>query len=252
MEVVKKTNEELLAPFKDIHLWNFIAKLHNNENFTIIKYGDFLEMMYIDDENRGNCDGSHYDKILKSKLMDAYTYFLLKKDAYICKWDTELYVDLTYDIQFAKYYNFLDKFLYFNIIIHKLDDKNNFDEKMISFYKTIINSKRDKIYICNEGLAPYVQQIFDCRIIVVPAKDAHNHHLRVLTEILNIITPNTIVMTSCGFYAPYLVKELTSIKNDITCIDIGSSFDGLYRPSRNFNWMPEYKQRMSMVYLDNY
>lgn len=246
-----KKNDELLFPFKDQRLWELCGKIEQNDNFTIIKYGDFLEMMYTDNEMRHNCDGSHYFLDLKQKIREAYIFYLLNDKSYICKWEEPMYVEETYDLEYSNYYDFYKKFLYFNIIIHKLNNEGEFDNKIITFYKTIKNSKRTKIYICNENLAPLVTKALNIdHFIIVPKVDAYLNHKMIFDQILKVLTKDCIVLTSCGFYAPYLVKELMSIKPDNTFIDVGSSFDGLFAGSRNFNWDPEYKKKLSEIYIE--
>ena len=252
------TNEELLEPFKDTKLWEFISNIINNKNFTIIKYGDFLEMMYTDNENRHNCDGSHYFIELKKKLIECYKFFLLNKNSYICKWDTELYVDKNVDPLYKDYYDFFNKFLYFNIIIHKLKKTESngrslidFDNKIVTFYKTIKNSSRKKIYITNAMLAPHVKEALNVdSVVLVPFVDAWLKHEEIFMNVLKELDKDDcIVLTSCGFYAPVLVKELMGVRPNNTYIDVGSSFDGFVRGSRNFNWMPEYRELLSEYYL---
>lgn len=246
-----KKNDDLLSPFKDQKLWNFCCDLEQNKNFTIIKYGDFLEMMYTNNEMRHNCDGSHYFNDLKQKIKEAYVFYLLNENSYICKWEEPMYVEDTYDLEYSNYYKFYDKFLYFNIIIHKLNNEGQFDNKMVTFYKIIKNSKRTKIYICNQDLAPHVKKALNIdHIIIVPKIDAYVNHKIIFDEIIKVLTKNCIVLTSCGFYAPYLVKELMGIRPNNTYIDVGSSFDGLYTGSRNFNWTPEYKQKLTEIYIE--
>lgn len=246
-----KKNDELLAPFKDVRLWQFIGNIHNNENFTIIKYGDFLEMMFTNNEQHHNCDGSHYFNDLKIKIREAYVFYLLNEKSYICKWEVPMYVEDTYDLEYSDYYDFFDKFLYFNIIIHKLDSNGEFDNKQLMFYKTIKESKRNKIYICNEDQAPLMVKAFDTDfVVIVPKVDAYLNHKQIFDETIKYLNAkNSIVMTSCGFYAPYLIKELMSVRPDNTYIDVGSCFDGLYKTSRNFNWSTEYKEKLRNIYL---
>lgn len=245
-----KKNDELLAPFKDIRLWELTGKIVQNDNFTIIKYGDFLEMMYTNNEFKHNCDGSHYFNDLKQKIREAYVFYLLNEKSYICKWEEPMYVEETYDLEYSNYYDFYNKFLYFNIIIHKLDSNGEFDNKQILFYKTIKESKRTKIYICNEDLAPHVQKALNIdHVIFVPKIDAYLNHKQIFDSIIKILTKDCIVLTSCGFYAPYLIKELMGVRPNNTYIDVGSSFDGLYTGSRNFNWSPLYKEKMKRIYF---
>lgn len=249
---MSKKNDQLLEPFKDTRLWEFCGKITQNENFTIIKYGDFLEMMFTENEFRHNCDGSHYFNDLKQKIKESYIFFLLNKNSYICKWEEPMYVEDTLDLEYSNYYKFYQKFLYFNIIIHKLDSNGEFDNKMVMFYKTIKNSPRKKIYVCNEDLAPNVKKALNIdNIIIVPKVDAYLNHKHIFDSIVKEMNDNdnNIILTSCGFYAPYLVSTLMGIYPNNTYIDVGSSFDGLYIGSRNFNWSPYYKEKLIETYL---
>lgn len=224
-------------------------------NFTIVKYGDgpILNMMSENDQEV-NCDGVRYTEFLKYNLQSAYIYFLINRRTYICKWEVPIGIEMYFDHYFANYYD-QHKFLEYNILIHKLP----FKQEMIDFYKAIKNSTRRKIYITNDKLAPIVKQIFSsnesspCETFIVEEKDCADFHLSYLSKLLKIIhndcSDDNIIMTSCGTYAAVLIHALMQHRPDNTYIDIGSSFDGLYRHSRDFNGSEEYKQKMSEIYL---
>lgn len=240
-----------------LNITHFSDKLMRNEYFTIVKFGDG-EILNMNSENEQevNCDNTRYTKFLKYGLILAYPFYLMNPRTYICKWEEEMgeagiinLYDLVLDSK--NMIQPLNKFVEYNIMIHKLPFKN----EMIRFFKIISLTQCNKLYICNKYLAKYIKEIFPSKngyttkVLVIPETDCGDYHTNIFLEAIQIIKKDFIVMTSCGVYSKVLIKSLMEVRPDNWYIDVGSSFDGLYTHSRNFNGSHEYKYKLSELYL---
>lgn len=241
-------------------LLDFIDLLESNVNFIIVKYGDGEWLSVNSEEYETNCDGCHYFKELGYDILRSYIYFLKNNNAYICKWPfVEYYVQVAIDKDYSDYYNPEFKFLDYDLLIHKLNTDKYFSDNLISFYKTIKNSTRKKVYVSNPRMISVMKNILNFDTAVpVPEVDSYLQKKCILEELKKCITDvikdssNIIFLFSAGFCSKVLIYELSSEYPNNTYIDIGSSFDALIKASRDFNKDPYYKELMTNVYLEKF
>jgi hypothetical protein len=232
----------------------FANKIKNNEPFIIVKYGDgeWLSMI-SNDESEYNCDSCHYFKELGYNLIRSYIYFLKNDNVFICRWPFT-----TYDMQTQIENDFKDnfnesKFLYYDTLIHKLDKTNSFDNELVDFFKIIKNSSLKKIYISNSKMASAVKDILNIVVnINVPEIDSYLQKDSIYKQLYNELYKTKepcILLFSAGFLSKILIAWLSHEWPNNIFLDIGSTFDGLIKASRDFNKDPEYKSIMTATYM---
>lgn len=223
----------------------FIEMLKNNKNFTIAKFGDgeMLNMIATYEGER-NCDGNNYFRGLGDELIRSYIYFLCNPNAYICKWHSQIYnIQKEMDNDF-KYDS--AKFIYYDILTHKIP----FRQEQVNFFKTIQKSSRKKIYISHSGMTQALQPILNIDICInIPSVNCYLHINEILKTIRSFIDTNMIIMLSAGMCSKVIIAHLLSSHPENTFLDIGSTFDGLIRGSRDYNSISGYKEILLTTYL---
>ena len=241
-----------------------IDKLKNNKHFYHIRQGDGeTRNMIANDEKQHNCDGCFYYKDMGLDLIKAYIYSLKNENAYIHKWHSHTYniIDrIDNDYRFC--YDPEKKFLFFDLLVHKLVpatpatekyaiDGVSFKEEQIRFFRTIKESKRTKIYISHEAMIKAVGPLLNLNIgITIPATNCYLQKKEILNSIRTQLNDkqDCIVLFSCGMASKVFMTELFKERPNHTYIDIGSSFDGLIRHSRDFNGSKLYKDVLIKCY----
>lgn len=249
-------NDKKLRPFSIKRLENFIEKLNSSDNFTIVKYGDGeMTNMISNNEMDHNCDGNNYFNSLGIELIHSYIYFLRDPSTYICRWDHVYDVQEIIDKDYKCFFNDSlseGKFLEYNILIHKLES-NSFRQEQINFFKTIQNSKRKKYYISNKEMVNCLCPLLNIDIgIIIPDRNSYLHSENIYNTIFKEISEeNSIILVSAGMFSKVLISKLSQQRPNNTYIDIGSTFDGLIKGSRDFNCHENYKKELLKVYSKN-
>jgi GR25 family glycosyltransferase involved in LPS biosynthesis len=245
-----------LKQYDDEHLESFMNKLQNNENFTIVRYndGEYFNMM-SSYNGRKTCDNCIYFKDQGLELIEAYVYFLGQKDTFITKWHTQVYnMELQLDEDYKELYKdqlFEQKFLSNGILTHKLP----FNKKLIEFFKTIKNSTRPKMYMTNKLMLNTVKPILGIHHSVeLPDKDSYliKDHLLNNENVNNILSTNSnmIILFSAGMFSKIAIRNLHEKYPNHTYIDIGSTFDGLVKVTRDFNYEQSYIMELHCAYME--
>ena len=226
-------------------LEKFINMLNNNENFLIVKYGDgeCLNMISVN-ENERNCDGNNYFRPLGDDLIHSYIHFLQSKKSYICKWHCQIYdIQTALDADFGG--NLENKFIFYDILVHKLPFSNN----LVKFFKTIQSSNRKKIYVSNAHMINTVCPILNIKVgICIPYINCYQQKEIILNNLKQHIAENCIILFSAGMASKVLICEIDKMCPNNTYIDIGSTFDGLIRESRDYNCGQEYRNILYSTY----
>ncbi len=150
---------------------------------------------------------------------------------------------------------------------HKLEHKlehNGFKPEQVTFFKTIKESKRTKIYISNQAMIDAVFDVLNLSYgIPIPEVNSYLHKDTIMKNVGDIMcdketknfkicdfvdSKNLIFLFSGGMFAKVLIAELSKIYPNNTYIDIGSTFDGLIKGSRIFNNSKEYRDEMMKIY----
>ncbi len=233
----------------------FINRIKNNHNFNLVKFGDGeFRNMISKNENEHNCDNCNYFEGLGIDLIKSYVYFLQDTNSFINRWCSHTYdiqrsMDNTYNIsnQTDKITYTTGKFVFYDLLVHKIP----FNKNIISFFKEIKNSNRYKIYVSNSQNIISVSNILALdEGFVIPEVNSYldkNEIIRLLKKVISV-QKDAIIMFSGGMFAKVLIKECHEICPYNTYIDIGSTFDGLHKYSRDFNSNSMYRQLLINSY----
>jgi len=181
--------------------------LEENKNFSFIKRGDG-EDACMNDEKGANCDGDEYTPELANALRDAYDFLWGRADCYVPKFHNQDF---------------------YNSLLHREDSDL---AKVSKFYQDIASSNRKKIYVGPEKLK-IVKEILNADIhITVPEKNTFRYFDNLVLDLKLAIEDNCIILFSCGLTAKPLIAECLKHNSNITCLDIGSSFDPIIKNTR--------------------
>jgi GR25 family glycosyltransferase involved in LPS biosynthesis len=258
---IKSTEFAKLENESKERLLEFTRRLILGNNFTIVKFGDGeFRNMISDNENEHNCDGCNYFKKLGIELIQAYIFFLKDKNTYINRWHSHVY-----NIQFAMENDNLGefdpkrKFLFYDLLVQKLinntsNSQRTFKEEQITFFRSIKHINRIKVYITNEKMIRALVPILNINYgVAIPEVNSYNNKKQILENIHKLLedlhtNKNIIFLFSCGMFSKVLISILLDKYPDNTYLDIGSTFDGLIKQSRDFNGTVEYQQAIIKAY----
>lgn len=248
----------LLEQNKHNDLLKFCNFINNNINFTIARFhdGEFRNMT-SSNESEHNCDGNFYFKQQGLDLIDAYIYFLKHNYSFLTRWETQIYkCQDELDQDFKSFFNKNNKYIYGNILTHKIITNNNirdFDPNIIHFFNTIKHKNKIKIYISNENMIHALLNLLNISYgFVIPLTNSYLYKNIIIDKLSKLIIDNgsnsIILLFSGGMFSKILIHELSKKFPDNTYIDIGSTFDGLIKYSRDFNGTREYQQLLLKHY----
>jgi glycosyl transferase, family 25 len=239
---------ELESQSKD-RLKQFTSYLKSNKNFILVKEGDgeFFNMA-SQNQNDHNCDGNNYFRSLGDDLIESYIWYLRNKDAYICRWHSHIFnMQNEMDQHNIEHYSPKEKFVYYDLIVHKLP----FKQEQIDFFLEIKRSNRKKFYISNMDMIKAVKNILNINYaLAIPERNSHLIKKDIIEKALEQLSlcSDMIVMVSGGMFSKVLICELAKARPNNTYIDIGSTFDGLIKRSRDFNGTLEYRNELLKYY----
>jgi len=205
----------------DTSLSDFIKNINQGKNFSFIKRGDG-EMACMQGDVGCNCDGHPYSAELAYDLKRSYEFLE----------DKSIIVD---------FYNQKD----YNVLLHRTDS----DLKEVSnFYKSIINSPRDKYFIGPERLKE-IASILKAKHIIIPLQNAYSHYKEIMLNIPE--TKNAIYLFSAGMSAKVMIADLIKRNTNATYLDCGSAFDPIVGITRTFQISEDVFRNLYKQYKDN-
>jgi hypothetical protein len=233
----------------------FTRKIVAGEPFTIVKFGDgeFICMSGRWGTWTHNSSGDTYNAELGRMQRDAFAFFCENERSYIAELQSPTRGVLTTRAFVAELHAkygrpeerqrsadvhvfYLGNFS-FSAGVKSLENV----ESLRQFYSAVRRSKRRKVFVGAERLAPAAAFLrADERIVVpTPPVSAFSRY-NDLRERLCGLPEGTIVAFSCGLTAKALIRDtMESEKGPVTCLDFGSSFDQLCGVKK---WSPRGKQ----------
>ena len=209
-----------------------------------VKYGDgeYAAMNHY-------CDGTPYSYNLCTKTKSSFEYIIKQKNAMIGAWHNpsiiEHYTRLADSpIQWVDYHTVL------------IDNVHS-DEKML-LLKAIKESCRKKIYIANPLLKKSKLLLnIDTHIEVDYSNWFDTNFDSVFELIKNEITDDskTMILTSAGIGAKYLIAELHKLYPNAIFVDIGSGLDTICTKRDSRGYSPPYDtlcQYLSPILPENW
>ena len=245
------------SKYSEKRLDEFIGRIKSGDNFIIAKYGDGeYTCMISDNENLTNCDSCNYYNDMGNELIQSYIYFLQKDNAYITRWPSNFEIRTIIEKDYSQTFNKERKFIYSEILLHRLYKVNQFYPGTIQFFRAIRSSDRLKIYVSNNAMIKAVAPLLNLNLgFEIPDVNSYQLKNQIINQLTQLISQqktkghsNIIILFSAGMFSEIIMMDLSMKFNDITMIDIGSSFDGLIRPSRYWNSIPGYASFLAEHY----
>jgi len=181
-----------------------------------------------------NSDRDTYTEKLSKGLLNSINYIVNQDNVLIGQY---LNVDKIWEQIVNRKINWCSyEILLFNYL--DIYDNIRFTNK-INIYKSIKNSKMNKIIICNELLIKTEILLDINHIITIPFNSWFDDKFEeILDKVKNLMNNDmNIILTSCGMSAKVLIAELHKINPNNIYLDIGSGLDLVCtkRNTRNFN-----------------
>jgi hypothetical protein len=226
----------------------FANCIKNNIPFFYCKFGDgeYLCMYKYKSNDKSlicNCDSDNYTEYLSLSLCKSLHYIVNNvKNYYIGEWYQEnvkkFFLSIAgKSIKYNSYHSFL---------FDESDLKNNVIRHKLNILKEIKNSKRKKIYICNNLLIKSKILLNIDNFIFVSLNNWFDKDYDIiLGQIKTLLTgenDDSIIMTSCGMGAKVLLSDLYKQYPNCTYIDIGSGLDIICTKRNSRGWGYKYEQ----------
>jgi hypothetical protein len=212
--------------------------LNNNIQCIFAKYGDG-EFNAANYWVGANCDETPYTKNLGDKVRESFVYNSQQSNAMMGAW---------HDTSNKQFWEGLGNsnvtWVNFHTVLIDNNSPANHNNDRLELFKSIKESSRKKIYVANPNMFR-AQIIFsiDTHIKIDPSNWFDTQYESVFSSIKSEIEDdnNTLVLTSAGMGAKYLISELHKLFPKAIYIDVGSGFDKLctgmdtrtYNPSQH-------------------
>ena len=211
-----------------------ISKINNNEQIIFVKYGDGEINCMLGHEGE-NCDGDPYIPELRSGLIQSLEIYCTHQNAYIAKWPFGNSLD--YIIQQLKFPT--PKYTDYHLAMN--DDEFNKDNSMYNLVESIQKIKKKKIIITNE-LNNSMKDLFNADVLIkVPQNNWFKEHPYYFQQVFNELTNDSLLITAAGQGSKVLIATALIYFPNISCIDIGSSFDILCKKKNTRGWKHTYE-----------
>lgn len=211
-----------------------ISKINNNEQIIFVKYGDG-EINCMLGHKGENCDGDPYIPELRYGLIQSLEIYCTQQNAYIAKWPFGNSLD--YIIQHFKFPT--PKYTDYHLAMN--DDEFNKDNSMYNLVESIQKIKKKKIIITNE-LNNSMKDLFNADVLIrVPQNNWFKDHPYYFQQVFNELTNDSLLITAAGQGSKVLIATALIYFPNISCIDIGSSFDILCKKKNTRGWKHTYE-----------
>jgi len=115
---------------------------------------------------------------------------------------------------------------------------------MYKFVEFIVNTKRKKIIVANSQNTKMKDFFRANTYITIPSQSWSYEYDKWLKDVESEIEENAILLISGGLCSKVLIDEITD-RHNITCIDLGSSFDLLARKEKSRPWQHSYEDELN-------
>jgi hypothetical protein len=198
--------------------------IKNNVPCIFAKYGDgeYFAAKY---NIGGNCDNTPYTKNLGDKVRLSFLYNSQQLNSMIGAWHNS-----SHKIFWEGLGNSNVNWVNFHTVLIDNNKPANHNNDRLELFKSIKESTCKKIYVANTNMHK-AKQIFNINshIEIDPSNWFDTEYNSVFNSIKTEITDdkNTLVLTSAGMGAKYLISELHKLYPNALYVDIGSGFDKL-------------------------
>lgn len=222
----------------------FSELIDENVNFTFTKFGDG-EFYCMNFTNGHNCDGDSYTRWLGEELINSFKHLTYKDFVYLGKWHNPNAVDFFSKLSNQNKINWVHYHSVMNASpVNGIEFDSFSNDYLLRLVKSIRDSKRKKIIISNHKNKK-LKDIFNANSYVeVLGSDWSESYSEYEKKVLNELTDDCIILTAAGMCSKVLISNLLKIKENITCIDIGSGFDLLATGIKSRPWPHSYQDEL--------
>lgn len=224
------------------YLMDLLKKLEAGENIVFTKFGDgeYLCMLGIPGHN---CDGDTYTFWLKNALKKSLINLSKKENVYIGKWHTAQVCN--YYKRIVKPYDITIPFVSYHLIMNDKDFLHV--PYMYEFVKFVASTKRKKILFANK-YNKRLKDLFKADIFIeIPENSWSLEYETWKTALEKHIEKDALILLAGGLCSKVLIHDITSA-HDVSCIDIGSSFDILGGKRNSRGWQHSYEDEINYYY----
>ena len=233
-----------LDPMNPSFLLELIRKMESGENVTFTKYGDG-EYLCMRGDTDYNIDHDSYHPWLANALKNALISLCNKKNTYIGLWWTPN--ERNFCDEIVKKNDATIPWAWYHMVMN--DDEFYKYDYMHKFVGFLVKTTRKKILICN-SMNNRLKSFFKANVYIeIPAKNWSFEYDKWRTTIMPHIEKDAIVLISGGMCSKVLINDITN-NYDVTCIDLGSSFDILGRKINTRGW--KHTLQMELNYYKEY
>lgn len=201
------------------YLTELLQKLNNGENVIFTKFGDG-EYACMTGSQGHNCDGDTYHSWLGDALKKALIGLSKKTNAFIGRWHYSHVYE--YCNALAKKHAVTIPFVSYHLIMH--DDTALQFPYMHQFVEFLVNTKRKKIIMAN-SMNHRLKDLFRADVYIeIPCQSWSYEYETWKQALEEHVEKDAIVLIAGGLCSKVLINDITD-RYDVTCIDIGSSFD---------------------------
>jgi hypothetical protein len=217
--------------------------IRNNTPCIFAKYGDG-EFNAANFWNGGNCDGTPYTKNLGEKVRESFIHSSQQPHAMMGAWhDTSnraFWEGLGNQNANWKPVNWVD----FHTVLIDNNKPIHHSPDRLNLFTAIKESTRKKIYVANEKMSRAKEAFsIDHHIVVDQSNWFDTNYDAVLNRIKYAVeNDNTMILTSAGMGAKYLISNLHELYPNEIYIDIGSGFDLLCTKQVTRTYNPSYHE----------
>lgn len=215
-------------PMQSSFLLEVLSKLDSGQNIIFTKYGDG-EYNCMIRESGCNVDEDSYHEWLGLSLRNALVSLCKKPNVYIGKWWSANVYEYCNEVAWENGTSV--PWAWYHLVLN--DDMFFLNDYMHRFVEFVVHSKRKKILICNASNYR-LKDFFQADVYIeIPSKNWSFQYGQWRDAVEKCLEKDAIVLISGGMCSKVLIDDITN-QYDITCIDLGSSFDllGSGQPSR--------------------
>lgn len=203
---------------------HFTELINSNKPFLYAKFGDG-EYLCASGKKGKNSSGTVYTDNIRNLLIDSIQYYSKQDNIYLGKWHINEYIEF-----WDKLCDIKPKYIWSDYLSFIIFNKNHFINEKYNLYKSIKNSKRQKIFICNKYNAnDKSKKLFNINNIITihPTDWVELEYNNILNTAINSVIDenNVMFLTSAGLGAKPLLANLHQKFPNGIFIDIGSALD---------------------------
>lgn len=211
--------------------------IKNGTPCIFAKYGDG-EFRAANFYQGGNCDGTPYTKNLGEKMREAFLYCSQQPNAMMGAWH-----DSSDSVFWEGLGNSKVNWVDFHTVLIDNNKKIDANNDRLELFKALKESDRKKIYVANPNMHKAKDLLnLDYHIQINPTNWFDTEYESVFSSIRNAISSDdeTIVLTSAGMGAKYLISDLHKLYPKAIYVDIGSGLDLICTKKSTRSYNPSY------------